>query len=99
MIADVTDDMPLRLADAAALAFPHGGMTASGLRREAAKGRLAVSRIAGKDYTSLAAIRVMIERCRINPKAQGCHSSARKESRGGMDHQRWSIQREHRLRP
>ena len=44
-------DAPLRLADAAALAFPHGGMTAAGLRKEAAKGRLAIFRIANKDFT------------------------------------------------
>jgi hypothetical protein len=75
MIEDVSDNTPLRLSDAAALAFPHGGMTASGLRREAAKGRLAVSRIAGKDYTTLAAIREMIETCRVEPKVpvSGCN--------------------------
>lgn len=41
MMADlsITDDTPLRLAHAAELAFPGGGMTASGLRKEAAKGR------------------------------------------------------------
>ena len=49
----VTPDMPLRLAAAAALAFPDGSMTASGLRREAARGRLVIERIAGKDYTTL----------------------------------------------
>jgi hypothetical protein len=31
---------PLRLGVAAALAFPNGSMMASGLRREAARGRL-----------------------------------------------------------
>jgi hypothetical protein len=51
------DDTPLRLADPAAIAFPHGGMTVSGLRREAAKGRLAISHIAGKQFTTLRAIR------------------------------------------
>jgi hypothetical protein len=35
-------DAPLRLADAAALAYPFGGMTASGLRKEAARGDLAI---------------------------------------------------------
>jgi hypothetical protein len=50
-------DAPLRLADAAALAFPHGGMTAAGLRKEAAKGRLAIFRIANKDFTTLGAIK------------------------------------------
>jgi len=41
---------PLRLSVAAALAFPDGSLTASGLRREHARGRLVVERIAGKDY-------------------------------------------------
>jgi hypothetical protein len=46
---------PLRL-DVVALAFPDGSMGASGLRREAAKGRLAVEHFAGKDYPTLQAI-------------------------------------------
>ena len=50
---DIGHDQPLRLAVAAALAFPDGSMTASGLRREAARGRLVIERIAGKDYTTL----------------------------------------------
>ena len=33
----IAPDTPLRLGIAAALAFPDGSMTASGLRREAAK--------------------------------------------------------------
>jgi hypothetical protein len=59
----IADDTPLRLAHAAELAFPGGGMTASGLRSEAAKGRLVVERIAGKDYTTLAAIADMRRLC------------------------------------
>src|SRR5262245_40904316 len=58
---DIGDDQPVRLAVAAALAFPDGSMTASGLRREAARGRLVVERIAGKDYTTLANIELMRE--------------------------------------
>jgi hypothetical protein len=45
-------DRPLRLAVAAKVAFPDGSMSASGLRREAQRGRLVIERIAGKDYTS-----------------------------------------------
>src|SRR5436190_23250434 len=44
----VGPDTPLRLADAVRLAFPHGGMSPSGLRREASRGRLAIEKIAGK---------------------------------------------------
>ena len=51
MRADIADLAPLHLADAVALAFPNGGMTISGLRREAAKGKLAISCIAGKQFT------------------------------------------------
>src|SRR5499433_3463067 len=66
---DIGHDHPLRLAVAAALAFPDGSMTASGLRREAARGRLALERIAGKDYTTLANIERMRELCRVQAKA------------------------------
>ncbi len=64
----ITDESPLRLDVAAALAFPDGSMKVAGLRREAARGRLAINRIAGKDYTTLAAIRDMIDKCRVHPK-------------------------------
>ena len=56
---------PLRLKDAAAIAFPNGGITAASLRREAAKGRLVIERIAGKDFVTLAAIDEMRARCRV----------------------------------
>jgi hypothetical protein len=66
--SQIADDAPLRLADAARLAFPAGGMTAAGLRREAARGRLTIERIAGKDFTTLAAIERMRVLCRVPPK-------------------------------
>jgi hypothetical protein len=52
----IAEDAPLRLNIAAALAYPDGSMTVSGLRREAARGRLVVERTAGKDYTTLGAL-------------------------------------------
>src|SRR5262249_30141642 len=58
-------DVPLRLKMAAEVAFPDGSMTASGLRREADRGRLVIERIAGKDYTTLAAIEKTRELCRL----------------------------------
>jgi hypothetical protein len=72
---DVGDDEPLRLKVAAALAFPDGSMTASGLRREASKGNLALERIAHKDYTTLRAISEMRKKCRVEAKVQdsGCN--------------------------
>jgi hypothetical protein len=80
----ITDDTPLRLGVAAALAFPDGSMTASGLRREAGRGRLVTERIAGKDYTTLRAIAEMRELCRRNTRgrASGCDQQ---EKQGGAD--------------
>lgn len=63
---------PLRLQTAAKVAFPDGSMSASGLRREAARGRLVIERIAGKDFTTLANIQKMRELCRVEAKGQGC---------------------------
>ena len=65
---DLAPDTPLRLNVAAALAFPDGSMTTSGLRREFARGRLVIERIAGKDYTTLANIERMRELCRVPQK-------------------------------
>jgi hypothetical protein len=70
----VSPDAPLRLAAAAALAFPDGSMTASGLRREAARGRLIIERIAAKDFTTLANIERMRELCRVEVKVPDCGS-------------------------
>ena len=57
--AEIGPNTPLRLNVAAALAFPDGSMTASGLRKEAGRGRLVIERIAGKDYTTLANVEQM----------------------------------------
>jgi hypothetical protein len=65
---DIQEDEPLRLEVAAACAFPDGSMGASGLRREAARGRLMIERIAGKDYTTLKAIKNMRDQCRSEVK-------------------------------
>ncbi|WP_456706923.1 MULTISPECIES: excisionase [Bradyrhizobium] len=62
---------PLRLSVAAAVAFPDGSMTASGLRRESSRGRLVIERIAGKDYTTLFHIERMRELCRVQAKEPG----------------------------
>src|SRR5262245_2091082 len=67
-LQDIKQDDPLRLELAATIAFPDGTITASGLRKEAARGRLVIERVAGKDYTTLAAIAKMRELCRQNPK-------------------------------
>jgi hypothetical protein len=75
MKADAIDpDTPLRLDMAAEIAFPNGGMTANGLRREAKRGRLVIERVAGKDYTTLNHIRRMRELCRVSQdnRDSGC---------------------------
>ena len=73
----IGEDTPLRLNVAAALAYPDGSMTTSGLRREAARGRLVIERTAGKDYTTLGAIRRMRELCRREARGRDYGSDAR----------------------
>ena len=78
----VTPDTPLRLGIAAARAFPDGSMTAAGLRREAARGRLIIERIAGKDFTTLANIERMRELCRVQAKGHDSISAGRAQASG-----------------
>jgi hypothetical protein len=70
-MVDISDDAPLRLKDAVKIAFPSGGMTVSGLRREHANGRLEVEVIAGKQFVTLRAIRDMRERCKQTAPTYG----------------------------
>lgn len=74
--AAIGRETPLRLDLAVELAFPAGGMTARGLRREAEKGRLELVRVAGKDFVTLAAIERMLELCRVTPKAPASTSES-----------------------
>jgi hypothetical protein len=60
----MSQDTPIRLAEAAG----KRGLTVSSLRTEARRGRLTVWRVAGKDWTSLAEIDRMFEKCRVPPK-------------------------------
>ncbi|WP_316228906.1 hypothetical protein [Bradyrhizobium sp. SZCCHNR1070] len=62
---DFSEDTPLRLDVAVKAAFPAGGITVAGLRKEIAKGRLEVELIAGKLFTTLAAIARMRELCKV----------------------------------
>jgi hypothetical protein len=68
---NIRPDEPLRLADAIKFGFPHGGMTVSGLRREAKAGRLVIEKIANKDFTTLRAIEEMRKLCRVKVEGQG----------------------------
>jgi hypothetical protein len=74
---NITPTTPLRLAIAAQIAFPDGSMKVSGLRKERDNGRLVVEVIAGKEYTTLAAIEEMRRLCRAPRKAPA--STLRKE--------------------
>src|ERR1700730_7621330 len=62
-LQEVPLDPPLRWGIAAGLAYPDGSMTASGLRKEAGRGRLAIERVAGKDYTTLSAKAEVRKKC------------------------------------
>jgi hypothetical protein len=72
-------DTPLRLEQAVKVAFPFGGMTVSGLRRERDRGNLGIEKIAGKEFTTLRNIEEMRAKCREQQKAQDCGSSRRSE--------------------
>ncbi len=65
---EIGDDDPIMLRDAAVLAFPDGSVGERALRRMRDKGHLDCFRIAGKDYTTLSAVRLMLERSRVVPK-------------------------------
>ena len=65
---EITPDTPLRLADAVKIAFPMGGMTVSGLRKEIRRNRLTVEVMAGKQFTTLAAIEEMRRLCRVQAR-------------------------------
>ncbi|WP_262049082.1 excisionase [Bradyrhizobium sp. Bra78] len=67
-IAKISRDAPLRLDVALKLAFPAGGLTVKGLRKEIERGRLEVELIANKHFTTLAAIERMRELCKVVPK-------------------------------
>src|SRR5258707_7829185 len=79
---NVRPDEPLRLSDAIKFAFPHGGMTVSGLRNEAKAGRLVIEKIANKHFTTLRAIEEMRNSCRVknNPPVSGSVRQATTET-------------------
>jgi hypothetical protein len=70
LMSKYAPDTPLRLDVAVREAFPAGGMTVSGLRKEIAKGHLEVELIAGKQFTTLLAIARMRELCRVPKKRE-----------------------------
>jgi len=77
-------DTPYPLKDILPLAYPNGGMTLSGLRKEIARGNLVVEYTAGKFFVTMRAILEMREKCRVQGKARASGSvppgSAKTES-------------------
>jgi hypothetical protein len=71
----ITPTTPLRLEVAARIGFPDGSMSLSALRRLAVAKKLTVEIIAGKYYTTLAAIEEMRELCRVKAKAPASYST------------------------
>lgn len=61
-------DTPMRLEDAVKIAFPLGGMTVAGLRKEIERGNLIVEKIANKHFTTLNNIKRMRDKCRSKEK-------------------------------
>jgi hypothetical protein len=79
--SEITPNTPLRLADAVKIAFPMGGMTVAGLRRERDRDRLVIEKIAGKEFTTLAHIERMRELCREEARGPDFSSRAPAETR------------------
>src|ERR1700688_183118 len=79
--SDITADTPLRLADAIKIAFPMGGMTVAGLRRERDRDRLVIEKIAGKEFTTLAHIERMRKLCRVEARVPDSNSKASGETK------------------
>ena len=92
----VTPTTPLRLEIAARLGFPDGSMSTSALRRlVVANNKLTVEIIAGKYYTTLAAIEEMRQSCRVKAKAP----ISLPTKRGNWTIRRWTIQTWHWMLP
>ena len=84
--SDITADTPLRLADAIKVAFPMGGMTVAGLRRERDRNRLVIEKIAGKEFTTLAHIERMRQLCRVEARAPDSTSKPNGETKPEVSH-------------
>lgn len=80
-MANISPDTPLRLSEAVKAAFPAGGMTVSGLRREIARGRLEAELIANKHFVTLAGIARMRELCTVSRVRQPDENVAPKRVR------------------
>lgn len=70
------DEDPITLKEACELVF-RNTVTPATLRAEAGRGRLDISRIGKRDFTTLRSARELFERCRVEREAQGSISIRR----------------------
>jgi hypothetical protein len=73
--SNMDKDKALRISIAAAIAYPDKSMTVSSLRKERNAGRLETWIMAGKEFTSLAAIEEMERQCRVQRRVPASTSS------------------------
>src|SRR5947209_13565255 len=76
------DEEPITLAEAAALFFPHGPLTIASFRRLEASGKLAVTRLAGKDFTTPSAVKEMLRPCQDQSQSRRASISEGTSKRG-----------------
>jgi hypothetical protein len=81
--SNIDPNAPLRLKDAVELAFPRGGITEAGLRREINRGRLTYETIAGKQFVTLRAIEEMRKKCRVEARDHGSGCNQPEETGNG----------------
>jgi hypothetical protein len=75
-----------------------GGLTAAGLRTEAAR-QLTIMRIAGKDFVIFAAIEETMTKCRKQAKAPRLYPPNRHRRKASLDHPRRTKPSQHWLGP
>lgn len=80
---NMTEDDPVTLKEACHVVF-RDTITPWTLRAEAARGRLTISRIGKRDFTTLREARELLERCRVEHEAPAS-TSTRNESNGSSE--------------
>jgi hypothetical protein len=85
--ADPNENLLLEVA--ARIRFPDGKVTARVLRQEANRGRLNISRVGKRLYTTLTDVDRMIEGCRVKAKAPVSHrNTLSRKGEADLDHPR-----------
>src|SRR5689334_19191815 len=87
-LSNIDPNAPLRLKDAVEVAFPLGGITEAGLRREIGRGRLTYETIAGKQFVTLRAIEEMRKKCRVEARDHGSGCNQPEETGNGKSSNR-----------